>query len=122
MPRKYLILFAQAHNDFRLPELDSVSELYGFTYVLSDSSQSKRPFMVIELDLQEHARLLARRCILIKLVFVLLVPLPVGFDITLEPYMNFIARVARMKNCMKQIKPIVRYGNVIFPTPLLNSL
>jgi tRNA (guanine10-N2)-methyltransferase len=66
MPQDYLVLFAQAHDDFRLPELDSVSELYEFKYILSHANDPRRPFMVIRLESEEHARLLARRCILIK--------------------------------------------------------
>ncbi|KAF8627791.1 hypothetical protein AX15_004218 [Amanita polypyramis BW_CC] len=70
MPRNYLVAFAQAHNDFRLPELNSVSELCGFTFTLSDNaSDPSRPFMVLQLESEEHARLLARRCILIKAVY-----------------------------------------------------
>ncbi|KAF8348221.1 tRNA guanosine-2'-O-methyltransferase [Amanita rubescens] len=70
MPQDYLVLFAQAHNDFRLPELNSVSELYEFKYTLSHAqSDPCRPFMVIRLELEEHARLLARRCILIKAIY-----------------------------------------------------
>ena len=68
MPQDYIVLFAQAHDDFRLPELDSVSELYKFKYTLSHASDPHRPFMVIQLESEEHARLLARRCILIKSV------------------------------------------------------
>lgn len=69
MPQDYLVVFAQAHNDFRLPELTSVSELYEFTYTLSYASDPCRPFMVIQLESEEHARLLARRCILIKAIY-----------------------------------------------------
>ncbi|KAK2467888.1 hypothetical protein APHAL10511_000183 [Amanita phalloides] len=69
MPQSYIILFAQAHNDFRLPELNSVSELYGINYTLSYASDPSRPFMTIELESEEHARLLAKRCILIKSIY-----------------------------------------------------
>ncbi|KIL65842.1 hypothetical protein M378DRAFT_192147 [Amanita muscaria Koide BX008] len=69
MSHQYLIVFAQAHNEFRLPELSSVSELHGFTYTLADGSDPQRPFMVIHLASEEHARLLARRCILIKAIY-----------------------------------------------------
>lgn len=69
MPQNYLVVFAQAHSDFRLPELDSVSELHGFTSTLSNhANDPSRPFMVLQLESEEHARLLARRCILIKSV------------------------------------------------------
>ncbi|KAF8629167.1 hypothetical protein AX17_005752 [Amanita inopinata Kibby_2008] len=72
MTQKYLVVFAQAHNDFRLPELSSISELHGFTYTPSqspDGGDPQRPFMVIELESEDHARLLARRCILIRAIY-----------------------------------------------------
>ncbi|KIM45389.1 hypothetical protein M413DRAFT_65987 [Hebeloma cylindrosporum] len=72
MPSRYLLHFAQAHDDFRLPELQSVAELYGITYSLPPREEDRdptRPFMVIDLEDEEHARLLARRCILIKAVY-----------------------------------------------------
>lgn len=67
----YLFYFAHAHNEFRLPELESVAELYGFTITLpliADDRDPKRPCMVVELEEEEHARILANRCILIKYV------------------------------------------------------
>ncbi|KAF9501953.1 tRNA guanosine-2'-O-methyltransferase [Pleurotus eryngii] len=66
MPTKYLVVFAQSHSDFRIPELKSIAELYGFPLLLPDPCDPNRPFMVIELDQEEHARSLAKRCILIK--------------------------------------------------------
>lgn len=66
MPTKYLVVFAQSHSDFRIPELKSISELHGFPLLLPEPCDPNRPFMVIELDQEEHARLLAKRCILIK--------------------------------------------------------
>ncbi|EAU91719.1 RNA methylase [Coprinopsis cinerea okayama7 len=73
MPQ-YLFHFAQVHNDFRIPELDSISELYGFSYKLAENSGGHgndpgRPFMVLELADEAQARLLARRCILVKAVY-----------------------------------------------------
>ncbi|EMD37313.1 hypothetical protein CERSUDRAFT_153886 [Gelatoporia subvermispora B] len=65
---KFLVVFAQAHADFRIPELQSVAELYGFNIGLLDDADPSRPFMVLELTDESHARLLARRCILIKSV------------------------------------------------------
>ena len=72
MPLPYLFHFAQAHNDFRLPELQSIAELYGIPYSLPPQEGDRdpsRPFMVIDLEGEEHARILAKRCILIKYVF-----------------------------------------------------
>ncbi|KAF8972985.1 tRNA guanosine-2'-O-methyltransferase [Flammula alnicola] len=72
MPSRYLFHFAQAHHDFRLPELESIAELYGISFSLPQEAENRdpiRPFMVVELEEEEHARLLARRCILIKAVY-----------------------------------------------------
>ena len=69
---RYLFHFAQAHNDFRLPELQSIAELYGIPYSLPPQEKDRdpaRPFIVIDLEGEEHARILAKRCILIKYVF-----------------------------------------------------
>ncbi|KAH6913799.1 RNA methylase [Coprinopsis sp. MPI-PUGE-AT-0042] len=71
---KFLIHFAQVHNDFRIPELQSISELHGFGFSLCHNSEGhgsdpQRPFMVIELDAEVHARTLARRCVLVKAVY-----------------------------------------------------
>lgn len=66
---KYLVVFAQAHQEFRVPELESVAQLYNFKISLSDEPEERdpsRPFMIIELESENHVRLLAKRCILIK--------------------------------------------------------
>ena len=65
----YLFYFADAHNAFRLPELESIAELYGFPInppQNPDDRDPTRPYMVIDLEDEEHARILANRCILIK--------------------------------------------------------
>lgn len=67
----YLFQFAQVHHEFRLPELSSIAELHGFSLSLPPQPEHRdptRPFMVIGLEDEEHARILARRCILIKYV------------------------------------------------------
>lgn len=71
MPRKLLIQFAQAHPDFRIPELLSVAQIYGFEVALPPNPDVMRPFMIVEVQQEEHARLLAQRCILVKFVHVL---------------------------------------------------
>ena len=71
MPSRYLLHFAQAHNEFRLPELQSIAELYGIAYSFPPREEDRdptRPFMVIDVEEEEHVRILARRCILIKYV------------------------------------------------------
>lgn len=68
MPQ-FLVHFAQAHNDFRLPELQSIAELHGISYTLPEDEKDRdpyRPWMVIGLPSEDDARTLARRCILIK--------------------------------------------------------
>jgi tRNA (guanine10-N2)-methyltransferase len=62
--RAFLFQFAQIHAEFRLPELQSVSELHGFELDLAGHDIT-RPFAVLDVT-EEQARLLARRCILIK--------------------------------------------------------
>ncbi|KAK1232664.1 hypothetical protein PQX77_003195 [Marasmius sp. AFHP31] len=67
--KKFLFVFAQAHHEFRIPELKSISELYRFRVVIPEDQDPLRPFMVLELESEDHARLLAQRCILIKSVY-----------------------------------------------------
>ena len=62
----YLVVFAQAHEDFRVPELQSVAELHGFPLNIENDFDPSRPFGVLALEQEEHVQLLARRCILIK--------------------------------------------------------
>ncbi|KAH9963840.1 tRNA guanosine-2'-O-methyltransferase [Russula dissimulans] len=65
----YLVVFAQAHEDFRVPELRSIAELHGFPLNIADDFDTSRPFGVLALEQEEHVRSLARRCILIKSVY-----------------------------------------------------
>ena len=66
MPSDYLVLFAQVHDDFRIPELLSVSELFKFNIGFPPKIDTSRPFMILSLELEEHALILTRRCILVK--------------------------------------------------------
>jgi len=66
MPSNYLVLFAQVHDEFRIPELLSVSELYKFKIGFPPKIDTSRPFMILSLESEEHALTLARRCILVK--------------------------------------------------------
>jgi tRNA (guanine10-N2)-methyltransferase len=66
--QQYLVVFAQAHEDFRVPELLSIAELYDFPLDIENDFDPSRPFGVLVLEKEEHVRLLARRCILIKWV------------------------------------------------------
>jgi tRNA (guanine10-N2)-methyltransferase len=68
MPARYLVVFAQAHHEFRIPELLSVAQLNSFTVTLppEEDRDIGQPFTIIGLEREEHARLLCRRCILVK--------------------------------------------------------
>lgn len=71
MPQtQFLFVFAQVHDEFRIPELLSASELYNIAITFPHDDPTKcdisRPFMVLGLDSEDHARILAKRCILIK--------------------------------------------------------
>ena len=69
MLMQYLFVFSQVHDEFRIPELLSVAELYGFEIKFPENPEDKdttRPFMLLELESEEHARLLAKRCTLIR--------------------------------------------------------
>ncbi|KAI0335002.1 tRNA guanosine-2'-O-methyltransferase [Cubamyces sp. BRFM 1775] len=71
MSTQYLFVFAQVHDEFRIPELESIAELHGFSIKFPDSPEDKktaRPFMVLGLESEEHARILSERCILIKYI------------------------------------------------------
>lgn len=72
MLTEYLFVFAQVHDEFRIPELLSVAEIHGFEIKFSENPEDRktvaRPFMVLELESEEHARLLAKRCVLIRWV------------------------------------------------------
>jgi tRNA (guanine10-N2)-methyltransferase len=63
--QELLFVFAQAHAEFRIPEIESVAGIYGFSVDLPTDYDVSRPFMVLSMT-EEQARLLARRCILIK--------------------------------------------------------
>ena len=72
MVLQYLFVFAQVHDDFRIPELLSVAELLDINITLPKPAHLldvSRPFMVLGLDREEDARNLAKRCMLIKWVF-----------------------------------------------------
>ncbi|EKM54553.1 uncharacterized protein PHACADRAFT_196984 [Phanerochaete carnosa HHB-10118-sp] len=67
----YLFVFAQKHDEFRVPEVLSVAELYDIKiafYGIPAELDVSRPFMVLGLESEEDAKKLARKCILIKSV------------------------------------------------------
>jgi tRNA (guanine10-N2)-methyltransferase len=71
MSKKYLLYYAIAHAEFRYAELQSISELFNFHVSLPEDEEDRdpnRPFLIVELEGESHARSLAKRCILIKYV------------------------------------------------------
>ncbi|EFP74835.2 uncharacterized protein PGTG_01428 [Puccinia graminis f. sp. tritici CRL 75-36-700-3] len=66
-PQIYIIIFAQAYEEFRLPELESIDVLFnlGIDY-LGLELDIYRPYMKIGLENDEKARLLGSRAVLIK--------------------------------------------------------
>ncbi|KAG9082930.1 hypothetical protein FRC06_004773, partial [Ceratobasidium sp. 370] len=67
MSTSYLIHFAVTHAEFRIPELLSVAQAFGFKVKLPPENEvdTARPFMCVEMEREEDARLLAGRCILV---------------------------------------------------------
>ncbi|KAF8608623.1 tRNA guanosine-2'-O-methyltransferase [Ceratobasidium sp. AG-I] len=67
----YLIHFAVAHDEFRVPELLSIAQAFGLSVALPREPEidTTRPFMCVQLDKEEDAKLLAGRCILIKAIY-----------------------------------------------------
>lgn len=69
MSTPYLIFFAQAHEEFRIPEILSIAELHKFRIIMPEAAEERdpsRPFMIAGLEDEEHARILAGRCILVR--------------------------------------------------------
>jgi tRNA (guanine10-N2)-methyltransferase len=80
----YLLHYALSHVSFRLSELTSVAKMYGFAHTMrivdmanlddrkpsdisqENASKAARPFIVVELENEAQAMMLANRCILIK--------------------------------------------------------
>ncbi|CAE6343194.1 unnamed protein product [Rhizoctonia solani] len=71
MPKPYFIHFAVTHPEFRIPELLSVAQCYGFTVGLPPEPEidNNRPFLHAMIDNDEDAKALAQRCILVKAIY-----------------------------------------------------
>ncbi|KAF5627348.1 adoMet-dependent tRNA methyltransferase complex (Trm11p-Trm112p) [Fusarium sp. NRRL 25303] len=61
----FLIKFAQAHETFRVPEIEALALVEGLDMKIVDYSQDS-PFCIVYLDSVESARRLAKRSILIQ--------------------------------------------------------
>ncbi|KAI8340203.1 S-adenosyl-L-methionine-dependent methyltransferase [Chlamydoabsidia padenii] len=66
----YLIQFAQSHEEFRLPEFESLAVLENVKYNYSkDSYRLDSPFFKVELESDEDARRIVKRSILVKRIY-----------------------------------------------------
>ncbi|KAI8093582.1 uncharacterized protein BX664DRAFT_330022 [Halteromyces radiatus] len=66
----YLIQFAQSHEEFRLPEFDSLAVLENVKYnYAKDSYKLDSPYFKVELESDDDARKLVKRSILIKRIY-----------------------------------------------------
>jgi hypothetical protein len=123
---EYLFVFAQSHEGFRLPELLSISELYGFTigfdrYASVLDEAVKTPFMILKLDKEEHAKILARRCIMIKYVSVIIMNHLIN-DISSGPFMSSTPKAHPTRRCTNKTAELARNGSGISQTHRSNSL
>ncbi|KAK6363661.1 hypothetical protein TWF730_001082 [Orbilia blumenaviensis] len=66
--REYLIHFAQVHETFRKPELESLAELFNIEYKILRYTE-KAPFALIALKSPEDAKTLISRSILAKAIY-----------------------------------------------------
>lgn len=123
MVAEYLFVFAQTHEDFRIPELLSVSELHGIHITFPEEMDVSRPFMVLGLDGPDDAKTLARRCVLIKCGHRLLC---VCFMLTLGVitgrYTSSMqeARLTKKRTSRHAREP--RYGPITFPIHRSSSM
>ncbi|KAJ2161171.1 hypothetical protein GGF46_001683 [Coemansia sp. RSA 552] len=63
---KFIIHFAQSHADFRMAELQALSQLEGIRVVLCGEHTASSPFLLVEVDSVDEARRLVRRGILVR--------------------------------------------------------
>lgn len=126
---EYLFVFAQSHEEFRVPELLSISELYGFTIGLDRYAGSvldevvKRPFMILTLDKEEHAKILAQRCIMIKCVSMNYYQLSAQrIDILSDLFTSSMPRARPTRRCTNKIAELACNGNGIFQIHRSNFL
>lgn len=66
--KQYIISFAHSFPNFRVAELESIADIYGFTVDLSHHDE-KSPFLTVELESDEQAANLVRRAILAKGIY-----------------------------------------------------
>lgn len=100
MALQVLIQFAQRHEEFRIPELESVAETYGFKVDYPQGYDITRPFMVVHLEEEDHARKLAERCVLIKYAYNVLSCSALGCIPLSDPFLNTTRLQHRIRDCM----------------------
>ncbi|ODQ77062.1 hypothetical protein BABINDRAFT_42226 [Babjeviella inositovora NRRL Y-12698] len=66
--KQYLIYFAQAYTNFRLPELESLAVLHSIKVDLSHHSELT-PFLIVELENDEQAKKLVERAMLTRGIY-----------------------------------------------------
>lgn len=121
MGQQYLFWFAQVHDDFRIPELQSVAEIHGFDLHIPQDLDASRPFCILELDHEEHARLLARRCILIRFESVIISVSTCIAYTGIGQYVSFMRGVLRTRSSTSEFASNGHDGHATSKTHRSNS-
>lgn len=66
--KDYIIFFAQAFPNFRLAELESIADYYDIPIVVGEHKELN-PFLVVQLESDDHAKKIMERCILGKGIY-----------------------------------------------------
>ncbi|XP_013848038.1 tRNA (guanine(10)-N2)-methyltransferase homolog isoform X5 [Sus scrofa] len=66
---RYLLLMAQEHLEFRLPEIKSLLSLFGGQFTSSQETYGKSPFWILSIPSEDIARNLMKRTVCAKSVF-----------------------------------------------------
>uniref|UniRef100_A0AC11C2D5 tRNA methyltransferase 11 homolog n=1 Tax=Ovis aries TaxID=9940 RepID=A0AC11C2D5_SHEEP len=63
---RYLLLMAQEHLEFRLPEIKSLLSLFGGQFTSSQETYGKSPFWILSIPSEDIARNLMKRTVCAK--------------------------------------------------------
>ncbi|XP_049756307.1 tRNA (guanine(10)-N2)-methyltransferase homolog isoform X4 [Elephas maximus indicus] len=66
---RYLLLMAQEHLEFRLPEIKSLLSLFGGQFTTSQETYGKSPFWILSIPSEDIARNLMKRTVCAKSIF-----------------------------------------------------
>ncbi|XP_037699643.1 tRNA (guanine(10)-N2)-methyltransferase homolog isoform X3 [Choloepus didactylus] len=66
---RYLLLMAQEHLEFRLPEIKSLLSLFGGQFANSQETYGKSPFWILSIPSEDIARNLMKRTVCAKSIF-----------------------------------------------------